>query len=335
MGSRKRVLVGDVGGTKSLLAVAEVEGERTRFSVERSFPSARYDSLEALVREFVAETGARAEAACFGVPCPVVGEECRVPNLPWTVGERRLAEAAGVPRARLVNDFIAVGWGIGRLAPEDVVTLQEGEPDPRGAIALLGAGTGLGAGFLVWDGERRRPQPSEGGHADFAPRDDLEWGLAGALRREHGHVSWERVLSGAGLAAAYRHLVASGAAPAAPVVEEEMRGEEPAAVVSRHALAGTDEGCRRALDLFVSLYGAEAGNLALEVLATGGMYLAGGIAPRIVGRLREGGFLRSFRDKGRFAGLMERIPVRVIVSPRAALLGAAAVGAGLAEGGGR
>ena len=328
------ILAGDIGGTKVQLSLLKSQKGTARRLRSQRFESRRYPSLEAVLVDFLGPRPPRIARACIGVAGPVLDGRCETPNLPWSLDERAMKRLLRTSKVRLLNDLESMAYGVLALGHKDLVVLHPGKRR-RGFAAVIAAGTGLGESCLLWDGSRYHPQATESGHADFAPRDDLEWGLAGSLRREHGHVSWERVLSGAGLAAAYRHLVASGAAPAAPAVEEQMRGEDPAAVVSRHALAGTDEGCRRALDLFASLYGAQAGNLALEVLATGGVYLAGGIAPRIVERLREGGFLRSFRDKGRFAGLLERIPVRVIVSPRVALLGAAAVGAGLTEGGGR
>ncbi|HEY8106572.1 MAG TPA: glucokinase, partial [Gemmatimonadales bacterium] len=203
-------------------------------------------------------------------------------------------------------------------------------PAPQGPIALIGPGTGLGQGFLLWDGERYRVYPSEGGHGDYAPHDELQSDLLEFLRGQFGHVSWERLLSGPGLVNVYRFLVASSAAPEQAAVRAEMEKEDPAAVISRHGLAKTDRLADRALDLFCGLLGAQAGNLALTVIAAGGVYLAGGIAPRIVERLKTGPFLAAFRDKGRMSELLARVPVHVIVNPNGGLLGAAAVAARLA-----
>ncbi|HEV2131787.1 MAG TPA: glucokinase, partial [Longimicrobiaceae bacterium] len=264
------------------------------------------------------------DAAAFGIAGPVVEGEVNASNIPWHVSTRLLAEAIGIPCTVLLNDFEAVGHGAPWLGPEDVATLQEGERVERGTIALIGAGTGLGEGFLVWQGDRYVVYPSEGGHVDFAARDELQWGLAKWIRAEYGNASYERVVSGPGLLNVYRYLAESGFAPEQPQVRAQMESEDPAAVISGHALAGTDALCIKALDLFVSVYGAQAGNLALTVLATGGVYLAGGIAPRILEKLRGGVFLESFTQKGRFSGLVARMPVHVILSPEVGIIGAAA-----------
>jgi glucokinase len=275
------------------------------------------------VRRFLDWTGERPERACFGIAGPVVDGECRTPNLPWTVSAHDLARDIGVPRTSIINDFVAAAHGVLCLSAADLVTLQAGTAAEHGTIALIGAGTGLGEGFLVWDGDRYRVHASEGGHADFAARDPASWELRRSLLDDGGHVSWERVLSGAGLAHLYRHLAASGFAPERAEMRQEMAAGEPAAAVTRHALAGDDPIAVEALEMFVSAYGAQAGNLALTVLATGGVYLAGGIAPRIVAKLRDGSFVTAFRNKGRLADLMGRIPVHVIVNPDVGLLGAA------------
>ena len=272
-------------------------------------------------------TGERPERACFGIAGPVVNGECRTPNLPWTVSARDLARDIGLSRTSIINDFVAAAHGVGALGAGDLVTLQEGTPAEHGAMALIGAGTGLGEGFLVWDGARYRVHASEGGHADFAASDEATWRLRQALLDEYGRVSWERVLSGAGLAQLYRHLAADSFARERSEVREEMRSGDPAATVTKHALAGDDPLSVKALDIFVTALGAQAGNLALTVLATGGVYLAGGIAPRIVAKLTDDTFLTAFRNKGRLTDLMKRMPVHVIVSPDVGLLGAASAAA--------
>jgi glucokinase len=324
-----KVLAGDIGGTKSLLAVVEVDRSTSRLLYEERSDSNRYDGLGPIVREFCARAGAHPERSCFGVPGPVVEEECRTPNLPWTINALRLAQEVGIARTRLINDFEAIGYGLDQLGPGDLATLQEGHPAPQGPIALLGAGTGLGEAFLLWEGKGYRVHASEGGHADFAPRDALQWGLLEFLRGEYAHVSYERLLSGPGLLNIYRYLVERRLAPSVPEVQAELAREDPAAVVSRHALAGTDAACTKALDIFISVYGAEAGNLALKVLASGGVYLAGGIAPRILDKLQSGTFVLAFRGKGRLSAMLENVPVHVILNPRVGLLGAAAVAARL------
>jgi glucokinase len=322
-----RVLTGDVGGTNARLAIADLADGTPRIVKEQRYSSADAPDLAPIVRRFLDWAGERVERACFGIAGPVVDGECRTPNLPWTVSARALARDIGIPGTSIINDFVAAAHGIGCLGPADLVTLQEGKPAEHGTIALIGAGTGLGQGFLIWDGARYRVQASEGGHADFAADDEATWTLRMSLLDEWGRVSWERVLSGAGLAHLYRHLAADGFAAERSDVHEEMRSGDPAAVVTRHGLAGDDSLSVKALDAFVEAFGAQAGNLALTVLATGGVYLAGGIAPRIVAKLKDGTFLRAFRNKGRLAELMNRIPVHVIVSPDVGLLGAARVAA--------
>jgi glucokinase len=324
-----KVLAGDIGGTKSLLAVVEVDRSSSCVLYEGRFDSSRYDGLGPIVHEFCARADADPERACFGVPGPVVEEECRTSNLPWTINARRLAQEIGSARTRLINDFETIGYGLDQLDRGDLATLQEGRPAPQGPRALLGAGTGLGEAFLLREGDGYRVHASEGGHADFAPRDALEWGLFEFLHGQYEHVSYERVLSGAGLLNIYRYLVERCLAPSVPEVQAEMAHEDPAAVISRHALAGTDAACTKALDIFTSVYGAEAGNLALKVLASGGVYLAGGIAPRILDKLQSGTFVLAFRGKGRLSAMLTNIPVHVILSPRVGLLGAAAVAARL------
>jgi len=318
-----RVLAGDIGGTNARLAIAEVGAGAPRIVKEQRYPSGEAPGLAPIARRFLDWAGERVEHACFGIAGPVVDGECRTPNLPWTVSASALARDIGIPSTSIINDFVAAAYGVDCLGPADLVTLQEGTAAKHGPIALIGAGTGLGEGFLVWDGERYRVHASEGGHGDFAAADEAGWKLRMSLLDEWSRVSWERVLSGAGLAHLYRHLAAGGFAPERPDVRREMADSDPAAVVTKHALAGDDPISVKALDVFAAAYGAQAGNLALTVLATGGVYLAGGIAPRIAAKLGDGTFIRAFRNKGRLADLMNRIPVHVIVSPDVGLLGAA------------
>lgn len=319
------VLGGDVGGTNARLALVELDGRAARIARERKYPSREYPGLAPIVRHFCEEAATRPDRACFGIACPVVGDDCTAPNLPWTTNTRRLAADIEIPRTSIINDFVAVGYGIESLGPSDLATLQEGRPVTQGPIALIGAGTGLGQGFLLWERDHYRVLASEGGHGDFAPRGALQAGLLQFLERQFGRVSWERLLSGPGMVNTYRYLLASAVAAEQATVRTEMEREDPAAVIARHALAGTDRLSDQALDLFCEMLGAQAGNLALTVVATGGVYLAGGIAPRIVERLRSGPFLTAFRDKGRLSELLSRIPVHVIMNPNVALLGAGAV----------
>lgn len=321
------VLAGDVGGTNARLATVEVDERDARIVRQSRFPSGGYPGLAPIVRQFCQEKPGCPDRACFGVACPVVGDDCTAPNLPWTVNARELAAEIGIPRTVIINDFVAVGYGIELLSLPDLETLQEGSRVPQGPIALIGAGTGLGQGFLIWEGDHYRVLPSEGGHADYGPRGELQSGLLQFLHRQFGRVSWERLLSGAGIVNTYQYLVASAVAPEEPTVREEMEKEDPASVITRHGLAGTDCLSAKALDLFCEILGAQAGNLALTVVATGGVYVAGGIAPRVVERLKSGPFLTAFRDKGRMSELLSRIPVYVVMSPNVGLVGAAAVAA--------
>jgi glucokinase len=321
------VLAGDVGGTNARLAIVELNGPSARITRESRYPSRDYPGLTPIVDRFCDEAASRPDRACFGIACPVVGDDCTAPNLPWTINARKLGAEIGISRTTIINDFVAVGYGIDLLGPSDLATLQEGSPTPRGPIALIGAGTGLGQGFLLWEEDHYRVLPSEGGHGDFAPRGKSQAGLLEFLRRQFDRVSWERLLSGPGMVNAYRYLLASAAAPEQATVRAELEKEDPASVITRHGLARTDCLSDRTLDLFCEILGAQAGNLALTVVATGGVYLAGGIAPRIVERLKDGPFVTAFRDKGRMSELLSRIPVHVIMNPNVGLLGAAAAAA--------
>jgi glucokinase len=319
------VLAGDVGGTNARLAIVDVDGRTARIVKEQKYPSRDYPGLGPIVRRFCEEAAARPDRACFGIACPLVGEDCTAPNLPWTINVRKLAAEIEIPRTTVINDFVAVGYGIELLAATDLATLQEGAAEPHGPIALIGAGTGLGQGFLFWEDDHYEVVASEGGHGDFAPRGKLQAGLLQSLEGQFHRVSWERLLSGPGVVNTYRYLLASAVAPEQATVRTEMTQEDPAAVIARHGLAKTDCLSDRTLDLFSEIFGAQAGNLALTVVATGGVYLAGGIAPKVVERLKAGGFMTAFRDKGRLSELLSRIPVHVVMNPKVGLLGAAAV----------
>lgn len=308
-----RVLAGDIGGTHARLALVEIGGGQARILEDRTYSSQAARGLAPLVEEFLRGKTERPAKASFGIAGPVVDGKVAGTNLPWAVAARALGEAICIPATTLINDFAAVGYGIRFLRADDVVTLQRGEPEEHGPIALLGAGTGLGAGFLLWEGNGYRVCASEGGHVTWAPRTADELALHAFLSKRYEHVSCERVISGPGLAAIY----------------ESLTGRlEDSAAISERAMAGADPDATRSLDLFVAAFGAAAGNVGLTVLATAGVYLAGGIAPRIVAKLREGAFLAAFRSKGRMAGLMARLPVHVVTTPDVGLLGAAAAVAG-------
>ena len=225
------VLAGDVGGTNARLAIVELEGGAARFVHQSRYPSADHAGLAPIVRRFFEEAGSRPDRACFGIACPVVGDDCSAPNLPWTINARALAAEIEIPRTAIINDFVAVGYGIELLRPADLVTLQEGTPEPQGPIALIGAGTGLGQGFLLWQGDHYRVLASEGGHSDFAPSGEVQAGLLRALREQFGRVSWERLLSGPGIAHIYEYLRASGVAPEQPAVRAELDAEDDGKVI--------------------------------------------------------------------------------------------------------
>jgi glucokinase len=263
-------------------------------------------------------------AACVGIAGPVVDGCVMATNLPWGVDERRLAEMIPAARVRLINDLEATAHGVTDLGADELTVLQAGPPVP-GNVAVIAAGTGLGEAIIVGEGDARSVVATEGGHADFAPRTDLEDDLLRHLRKDFGRVSYERVLSGAGLVNIYRFLRDTGVAKESPRAAALMREQDPAAVVTELAAQGADRLCEMALTIFVSVYGAEAGNLALKALALGGVVVAGGIAPRIVPALSAGEFVAAFRDKGRLSSLMETIPVSVALNPKLPLRGAARV----------
>ncbi len=317
------VLAGDVGGTKTLLALVEPHGGGVRLLHERRFDSPAHTGLAPIVAEFLGGGATPVAAACFGVPGAVVDGACITPNLPWVIREAELAAATRIPHVRLINDFAAAALGVLGLGPESLATLQEGRPIENGTRAVLGAGTGLGQALLVWDGRRYAVAPTEGGHGDFAPQGDEQRALQRHLEASHGgRVSVERVVSGPGLARIYAFLVAQGVATTREV-EEALTTEDPGAVISHHGMAGSDPACVRALDLFIAAYGAEAGNLALRSLPHGGLYVAGGIAPKLRSRIADGGFMAAFRRKGRMSELMATFPVRLVLEPNVGLLGAA------------
>ena len=317
-----KVLAGDVGGTHARLAAVDVDGTNVRIDRLHEYRSRAFPALAPIVVDFIARGGESFERAVFGVACPVAGGDCVTPNLPWKVSARAIATASGIAATAVINDLHAMAYGVTRMLPADLVALQDAEPARHGVIALIGAGTGLGQAFLVWDGARYRAIASEGGHATFAPRTESEWALCTALAREHGHVSCERVVSGPGIENIYRFLAAAAGARVDPAVAAAV-GREGAPAISRHGIDRSDPLCAAAVDMFIAAYGAQAGNLALHVLATGGVYLVGGIAKAMAARLRDGIFITAFRDKGRMGELLGKIPVNVVVNAHIGLIGAA------------
>lgn len=322
------LLVGDIGGTKTDLAIITREGGPRAPRASAEFPSASYPSLEAIVREFLGRVGLPIRRACLGIAGPVMGGRVKTTNLPWVIEAEALAAAFGLESVRLLNDLEATAWAVPILRPADLVSLNAGTPVAGGAIALIAPGTGLGEGFLTWDGSRYVAHASEGGHADFAPTDATQIGLLQYLQARHGHVSVERVCSGLGLPHIYDYLRETRVAPESPEVAERLaQAADRTPIIIEAALhpVAPCKLCVAVLDTFVAVLGAEAGNLALKVLATGGVYLAGGIPMRILPMLADGRFLRAFQRKGRLAELFGAVPVDVIAA-RAALIGAARCG---------
>ena len=318
------ILAGDVGGTNTRLGFFTVVDGRVTLVQEERVPSRGHRGLDEIVEQFVAKHGLRVEAACFGISGPVKGDRAETTNLPWVVDARSLAHALGIGRVWLLNDLEAGAWGITALEPEDFSVLHGGSPEPGGNAAVISAGTGLGEAGLYWDGRRHIPFATEGGHADFAPADEMQLELLRHLQSKYGHVSWERVLSGPGLDDIYVFLrdVARVAEPAASIPNELMGPDRPATIANA-GFAGACPVCVQAVDLLVWFYGAEAGNLALKIMATGGVFLGGGIAPKILDRLKAPRFLEAFASKGRMRSLLEAMPIRVILNDKASLIGAA------------
>jgi len=317
------VLAGDIGGTSTRLAYFDSAGSSLIPLIEERFSSRESGSLEEIVSRFISKQQLAAERICFGIAGPVLQGRVRTPNLPWSVDSAELSRILGMSAVVLINDLEANAYGIDLLDPDDMIVLNKGVPDPTGTIAVVSAGTGLGEALAYWDGSGHRPLRSEGGHADFAPRNELEAELLLFLRAEHGRVSTERVVSGPGLRNIYRFLRDVRHFPESRSVVDAMQQGDQSAAITRAALAGECSLCEQTLDLFVSLYGAEAGNVALRGLATGGVYLGGGIAPKIIDRLKGPGFMLAFTAKGRLSPLLENIPVSVILNDSTALLGAA------------
>ncbi len=317
------ILAGDIGGTSTRLALFEQSGDRERIIIEKVYSSPAHAGLEEIVRKFITEHPSNITAAAFGIAGPVRNGRVQTPNLAWIVDSVVVARALELESVRLLNDLEANAWGIAALADSDFVTLQAGTPGVTGNQAVIAAGTGLGQAGLYWDGAQHRPFATEGGHGDFAPRDDTEMRVLAFLLKDYDRVSVERLISGPGLHNIFRALQGIAGRSADAALDALLAGDDPAAAISRAALSNSHPIAVQALDLFVRLYGAEAGNLALKMMATGGVFIGGGIAPRIIGKMTGGPFIEAFLAKGRMRALMEAMPVKVILNDKAALLGAA------------
>jgi len=348
------ILAGDIGATKINLALFNWEKGRVDPIREDTVWTADYESLEEVLTEFLEEPAASESdsddlsedeedspanpsstlspltAACFGVPGPVLNNTCRTTNIPWTIEGDKLSEFLKIPQVRLVNDLEATAYGLPFLKPDEIEDLNPAAPSPPpdGTRVLLAAGTGLGESLIVWTGKDYHICPSEGGHADFAPNNDLEMELLRYLRTSYLHVSYERVLSGPGLHLIYQFLRDTQKNEPTWFAEKLPTGD-PASLIAQAGLEGKPDICKQALQLFVSIYGAEAGNMALKTLSMGGVYIGGGIAPKIISALQDGTFMKAFLAKGRYKRLLGKMPVRIILNPHTALLGAASIAAGM------
>ncbi len=323
------ILAGDVGGTKVHLALYNFEGGRLKQVRDEKFPAGEFPTLDAVVNKFLTDelTGQRSDiaAACFGCPGPVRDGRLKLTNLPWTLDQHDLAKSLSIQHIFLINDLEANGYGIPELAPESIVTLHDGDSSAVGHRGLIAAGTGLGEALLIWDGRNHRPIASEGGHCDFAARNDREVALLQYLGHTlHGRVSWERVVSGIGIKNIYAYLRDVEKMEEPQGLRDRFAKEDQNAVIGQCAEDGSSPLCFDTMQIFASAYGAEAGNIALKVLAQGGIYLGGGIAPKMLKTLKSGGFIQAYLDKGRLSPVLEAIPVRVILDDTCALLGAAA-----------
>ncbi len=317
------ILAGDIGGTNARLAYFQPQNGNLRLVSERVFPSREHDEFGEIVGKFLHDSGTHPDAACFGIAGPVRNGRVETSNLPWVIEQSRLADQFHLPSTLLINDLEAIAWGIGALGASDLVPLNHVGGSASGNQAVVAPGTGLGEAGLFWDGNRHHVFACEGGHTDFAPQGELQIELLQYLNSRFGHVSYERILSGPGLVNAYEFLRDSGKVKESAAVAEQMKKRDPAAVISRAALDGSDALASQALDIFVAVYGAEASNLALKVMSTGGLFLAGGISPKILPKLKEPTFMQSFLEKGRMRPLVESMAVQVVVNEKVGLLGAA------------
>lgn len=317
------ILAGDIGGTNARLAFFDEQQGKLRLVASSIFPSRDFRSLDEIARKYVTTTNLHPQLACFGIAGPVREGRVTASNLPWIIDAKTLATELQIPTVFLINDLEAHGWGIETLEPADLIRLNEGSGNAIGNRAIIAAGTGLGEAGLYWDGARHHVFACEGGHCDFAPRNHLEMDLFQYLQAQFEHVSYERVLSGPGLVNIYYFLRDTGRGTQPEWLAEQMLTCDPAAAISQAAMEGRCPMAQQALQIFVSIYGAETGNLALKVMAAGGIYVAGGIAPKILSMLSGPMFLESFLDKGRMRPLLESMPIYVIKNDTLALLGAA------------
>jgi glucokinase len=323
----KRYLAGDIGGTKTRLALFSLESEACELLERETFLSQEYDSLEAILGVYLQDKDYQISGASFGIAGPIIGQKARVTNLKWVVDKTSLQDHLGGINVHLLNDLHAISSAVPNLKAGETEQLISGTPTSQGAIGVIAPGTGLGEGFLIWDGARYEPHPSEGGHTSFGPETSLQLELLNYMDNLYNHVSYERVCSGLGIANLYSFLRDEKVLEEPKWLHERLEElDDPTPVIAQAALDEQAEICVRTMDLFVSILGSEAGNLALKVLATGGIYLGGGIPRRIMPLLRGDSFRQGFLDKGRFADMLTRVPVYVITHPHAGVFGAACHG---------
>jgi len=314
-------LAGDIGGTKTHLSIAVEENGKLTAVKEQKFPSQKYPNLRTIVEEFLKGSDHKISKACFGIAGPVKKGKSQATNLPWLLDCVVLEKELQIERVSLINDLEANAYGLKMLNKDEIYILNEGDPSAEGNQAMVSPGTGLGEAGLFFDGRKHTPFACEGGHVDFAPRDELEDELLRYLRKKFGHVSYERILSGPGLYNLYQFVVETKKERESPELLEEIQSGDSPRLISEKGESGESKACVRTLELFVSIYGAEAGNTALKMLALGGVFLGGGITPKILGAIKRGGFLSSFIGKGRFSSLLSAIPIRVVLNDETALLG--------------
>ncbi|MES9844580.1 MAG: glucokinase [Candidatus Sedimenticola sp. PURPLELP] len=317
------IITGDIGGTNARLALCRVSSDNIDIIAQTTYPSSNYNSLEKIVGEFRKSLETEPDAACFGLPCPITNGACKTTNLPWKISEKRLQNALGGIETHLINDLEALAWGIGGIAPNELITLQQGTGEGTGNAMVIAAGTGLGQAGLYWDGSVHLPFATEGGHCDFAPADDLQIALLKFAQREHQHVSWERLVSGPGLITIYEFMLEYRDIPVPDWFENLAPEDDVAAIVSSRALEEVDDLCSEAVGLFIRLLGAEAGNQALKMKSTGGIFIGGGIAPKVIEWLQMPFFMEAILSKGRMRPLLEQMPVHVITTDNTSLKGPA------------
>lgn len=317
------ILSGDIGGTKTHLAVFTTQGTDLIPVFERTYRSRDFAGLPAVLGALLEERPMDVTAATFGIAGPIVEHRSKLTNLGWDVDGQEVADCLKLKHVGLLNDLEAMAYGTLRLREDERVVLQRGKRQERRAIAVIAAGTGLGEAGLIWDGRRYLAIPTEGGHSDFAPRNELEIELLRFLLGRHKRVSYERIVCGPGLKNTYEFFRQRSGVPEPAWLTAELASGDPAAVISQAGASGKDAACKETVDLFVSLYGAEAGNLALKMLATGGVFVGGGIAPKLLPLIQQGSFMHSFVFKGRYQPLLEQMPVEVVLNEKAALIGAA------------